>query len=355
MSNATPPNAGWVGARRLLRQLRDIMAAPDSSQERLDRIATLIARELVAEVCSIYVRRAGDVLELFATEGLRADAVHNTRLMVGEGLVGFVAAQAMPVALADAQSHPLFAYRPETGEERYSSLMGVPILRGGRVLGVLVIQNRTQRNYGEEEIETLETTAMVLAEMSAGGEVLEVDESRYDSESAGLPLRLEGKPFSGGLTIGTALVHRPRVTIDHMLSEDAAEERERLRLALDALHLQLDEALERPEISGAGEHREVLETFRMFAEDRAGCGASTRRSDLILPRKPLLYSAYRRKPVPAGPGQQRSVARTIAGFRRIDQPAVASAHRRGRNRRYAIAGKYGSGGPVPGPGRIAEL
>ena len=268
MSNATPPNAGWVGARRLLRQLRDIMAAPDSSQERLDRIATLIARELVAEVCSIYVRRAGDVLELFATEGLRADAVHNTRLMVGEGLVGFVAAQAMPVALADAQSHPLFAYRPETGEERYSSLMGVPILRGGRVLGVLVIQNRTQRNYGEEEIETLETTAMVLAEMVAGGEVLEVDESRYDSESAGLPLRLEGTPYSGGLTIGTALVHRPRVTIDHMLSEDAAEERERLRLALDALHLQLDEALERPEISGAGEHREVLETFRMFAEDQ---------------------------------------------------------------------------------------
>lgn len=268
MSNATPPNAGWVGARRLLRQLRDIMAAPDSAQERLDRIATLIARELVAEVCSIYVRRAGDVLELFATEGLRADAVHNTRLMVGEGLVGFVAAQAMPVALADAQGHPLFAYRPETGEERYSSLMGVPILRGGRVLGVLVIQNRTQRNYGEEEIETLETTAMVLAEMVAGGEVLELDESRYDSESAGLPLRLEGTPYSGGLTIGTALVHRPRVTIDHMLSDDAAEERERLRLALDALHLQLDEALERPEISGAGEHREVLETFRMFAEDR---------------------------------------------------------------------------------------
>lgn len=268
MSNATPPNSGWVGARRLLRQLRDIMAAPDSSQERLDRIATLIARELVAEVCSIYVRRAGDVLELFATEGLRADAVHNTRLMVGEGLVGFVAAQAMPVALADAQSHPLFAYRPETGEERYSSLMGVPILRGGRVLGVLVIQNRTQRNYGEEEIETLETTAMVLAEMVAGGEILERDESRYDSETAGLPLRLEGTPYSGGLTVGTALVHRQRVTIDRMLSDDTDQERERVRLALEALHVQLDEALERPEISGAGEHREVLETFRMFAEDQ---------------------------------------------------------------------------------------
>ena len=172
MTSLGPTNPTWVGSRRLLRQLRDIMAGPGTAQERLDLIATLIARELVAEVCSIYVRRAGDVLELFATEGLRTDAVHATRLMVGEGLVGFVAAQAMPVALADAQAHPLFAYRPETGEERYSSLMGVPIVRGGRVLGVLVIQNQTQRNYGEEEIEILETTAMVLAEMVVGGDIL---------------------------------------------------------------------------------------------------------------------------------------------------------------------------------------
>ena len=130
MSDVTP-SSGWVGSRRLLRQLRDIMGGPDSAQERLDLIATLIAREMVAEVCSIYVRRAGDVLELFATEGLRADAVHNMRLMVGEGLVGFVAAQAIPVALADAQSHPLFAYRPETGEERYSSLMRCRSCAGG--------------------------------------------------------------------------------------------------------------------------------------------------------------------------------------------------------------------------------
>ena len=112
-------SAGWAGSRRLLRQLRDIMAGPDTAEARLDQTATLIARELVAEVCSIYVRRADDVLELFVTEGLHPDAVRNTRLMVGEGLVGFVAAQARPVALADAQSHPQFAYRPETGEDRY--------------------------------------------------------------------------------------------------------------------------------------------------------------------------------------------------------------------------------------------
>ncbi len=268
MNPAGPKNPAWIGSRRLLRQLRDIMAGQGAAQERLDQIAVLIARELVAEVCSIYVRRAGDVLELFATEGLRADAVHSTRLMVGEGLVGLVAAQAMPVALADAQSHPLFAYRPETGEERYSSLMGVPILRGGRVLGVLVIQNQTQRNYDDEEVETLETTAMVLAEMVAGGEILGLDEARYDSESAALPGRLEGVPLSPGLTMGTALVHRQRVTIERMLSDNAGREEERFRVALEALHIQLDAALERPDVSAAGEHRDVLETFRMFADDR---------------------------------------------------------------------------------------
>ncbi len=167
--------------------MRDVMAGPGTPQQRLDQIATLIARELVAEVCSIYVRRAGDILELFATEGLHQNAVHRTRLMVGEGLVGLIAAQAMPVALADAQAHPLFAFRPETGEEIYSSLMGTPILRGGRVLGVLVVQNRTQRSYADEEVEILETIAMVLAELVAGGDVIGPEEASVGQEPGALP------------------------------------------------------------------------------------------------------------------------------------------------------------------------
>src|SRR6201997_4539555 len=158
--------AGTVsGTRRLLRRLRDVRAGSGTPQERLDRIVRIIAAEMVAEVCSTYVMRAGEVLELFATEGLRPEAVHRTRLRVGEGLVGAIAATARPLALADAQSHPDFAYRSETGEEIYHSLMGVPILRGGRVLGVLVVQNRTQRHYTEDEVEALQTIAMVLAEL----------------------------------------------------------------------------------------------------------------------------------------------------------------------------------------------
>jgi phosphotransferase system enzyme I (PtsP) len=143
---------GWVGSRRLLRVLRDIMKGGGTPQQRLDRIVQLIAQDMVAEVCSIYVMRAGEVLELFATKGLKPEAVHHTRLRVGEGLVGHVALNARAVRLSDAQSHRAFAYRPETGEEIYQSLMGVPILRDGRVLGVLVVQNVTRRHYTDEEL-----------------------------------------------------------------------------------------------------------------------------------------------------------------------------------------------------------
>src|SRR5579863_358603 len=162
-------SAGSTVSRRLLGRLRDVMAAGGTAQERLDKVVKLIAADMVAEVCSCYVMRAGEVLELFATEGLLPTAVHKTRLRVGEGLVGDIAAHARALALADAQSHPNFAYRPETGEEIYHSLMGVPILRGGRTLGVVVVQNRTFRHYTEDEVETLQTIAMVLAELVAAG------------------------------------------------------------------------------------------------------------------------------------------------------------------------------------------
>src|SRR5579859_5718618 len=144
---------GATGARLLLRRLRVLMAEGGTAEHRLNQIVRAIAAGMVAEVCSVYVMRPGEVLELFATEGLRAEAVHRTRLRVGEGLVGIIAASARPLALADAQSHPDYAYRPETGEEIYHSPMGVPILRGGRVSGVLAVQNRSQRHYTDERSE----------------------------------------------------------------------------------------------------------------------------------------------------------------------------------------------------------
>ena len=117
------------GPRVLLRRLREVMAEPVSAQERLDKIVVLIAANMVAEVCSVYVLRVDGTLELYATEGLKPEAVHQTVLRQDEGLVGLVASEANPINLSEAQTHPAFSYRPETGEEIYHSFLGVPILR----------------------------------------------------------------------------------------------------------------------------------------------------------------------------------------------------------------------------------
>ena len=262
------PGAAATSSRRALRRLRDVMAGGGTAQQKLDTVVRIIAAEMVAEVCSCYIRRAGEVLELFATEGLRPEAVHRTRLRVGEGLVGVIAATARPLALADAQSHPDFAYRPETGEEIFHSLMGVPILRGGRVLGVLVVQNRTQRHYDEDEIETLQTIAMVLAEIAASGDLVNPLEREQGEGNVTLPIRLEGLRLNPGLAMGQAVLHQPRIVIKQIVAEDTASELERLKRAVGSMQQAIDELLAQTGMPDSGEHHDVLETYRMFAADR---------------------------------------------------------------------------------------
>jgi phosphotransferase system, enzyme I, PtsP len=256
------------GTRRLLRRLRDIMAGSGTAQERLEHIVRVVAAEMVAEVCSAYIMRAGEVLELFATEGLRPEAVHRTRLRVGEGLVGVIAATARPLALADAQAHPNFAYRPETGEEIFHSLMGVPILRSGRVSGVLVVQNRTLRHYTEDEIEVLQTIAMIVAELVAGGELVNPLEIAQSQGGGLLPLRLVGVRLNAGLAIGPAVLHQPRAVIRQVVAEDVSAELMRLRWAVAAMREAIDELVATSREFGDGEHHDVIETYRMFAADR---------------------------------------------------------------------------------------
>jgi phosphotransferase system enzyme I (PtsP) len=247
------------------------MAGSGSAEERLNRTVGLIAEGLKADVCSCYVQRAGEVLELFATKGLLASAVHATRLRVGEGLVGQIAAQARPMAFADAQNHPAFVYRPETGEEIYHSLMGVPILRGGRVIGVLVVQNKSSRAYTDEEIETLETVAMVQAELVAGGLVPKEEQIAIDGNAL-LPLRIEGVRLNAGIGIGQAYIHRSQVSVQRLVAEDSQVELNRFKDALSALHSQLDALLNSADMEAGGEHRDVIETYRMFAQDAGWIG-----------------------------------------------------------------------------------
>ena len=165
------PSVGVRGQRSLLKQIREALASGGPAQSRLDVVVRTIAQSMVAEVCSLYMLRAIGDMELFATEGLDKDAVHVTRMKPGEGLVGEIMRLGRPLNLSDAPNHPAFSYRPETGEDPFHAFMGVPLLRGGRVIGVLVVQNRTERVYSDDEVEDLQIVAMVLAEMVAGSEL----------------------------------------------------------------------------------------------------------------------------------------------------------------------------------------
>ncbi|RVD34428.1 phosphoenolpyruvate--protein phosphotransferase, partial [Mesorhizobium sp. M4A.F.Ca.ET.020.02.1.1] len=254
------------GPRVLLKRLRELMQEPLEPQERLDRIVRDIASNMVAEVCSLYVLRADSVLELYATEGLNPNAVHLAQLRLGQGLVGTIAASARPLNLSNAQEHPAFAYLPETGEEIYNSFLGVPVLRAGRTLGVLVVQNKTMRHYRDDEVEALETTAMVIAEMIATGDLARLTRPGLELDLR-RPVSFTGLSFNEGVGLGHVVLHEPRIVVTNLFNEDSEEEVRRLQTSLGSLRLSIDDMLERREVAFEGEHREVLEAYRMFAND----------------------------------------------------------------------------------------
>ncbi|MBZ9755839.1 phosphoenolpyruvate--protein phosphotransferase [Mesorhizobium sp. ESP6-5] len=256
-----------VGPRVLLKRLRELMQEPLEPQERLDRIVRDIASNMVAEVCSLYVLRADSVLELYATEGLNPNAVHLAQLRLGQGLVGTIAASARPLNLSNAQEHPAFAYLPETGEEIYNSFLGVPVLRAGRTLGVLVVQNKTMRHYRDDEVEALETTAMVIAEMIATGDLARLTRPGLELDLR-RPVSFTGLSFNDGVGLGHVVLHEPRIVVTNLFNEDSEEEVRRLEASLGSLRLSIDDMLERRDVAFEGEHRQVLEAYRMFANDR---------------------------------------------------------------------------------------
>jgi phosphotransferase system enzyme I (PtsP) len=261
---AGPSSIG--GSRILLRKLREIMETGVGAQERLDKLVAMVASTMVADVCSIYLTR-GAFHELFATEGLKADAVHRTRLKQGEGLVGLVAESAQPLNLADAQHHERFAYRPETGEEPFNSFLAVPIVRSERTFGVLVVQNRVSRLYGEDEVEALQTIAMVLAEMVASGAFGDLSGLADVEVRPSRPDLLAGRAFSDGIAIGTAVLHEPHAPLGRVIADDPVREEERLDAALGQVRGALREMLEGDPGRISGVSREVLETFIMLAHD----------------------------------------------------------------------------------------
>lgn len=262
------PDRNDSDSRKLLRRLKEILAAPGGGQDRLDQITHHIADSMAADVCSIYLFRDAETLELCATEGLRAEAVHQTRLRLGEGLVGRVARMGRHVNTADAPSEPGFRFMPETGEEVFPSFLGVPIQRVGEKLGVLVVQSRGSQLYTDDDIYGLEVVAMVLAEMAELGAF---QGSQTDSLPLAhrFPLMIRGGTGQEGAAEGQVWLHDPRVVVSNPVGDDPEQELERLMDGVTSLRERVDSMVAAADMGGEGEHAAVLETYRMFAHSRS--------------------------------------------------------------------------------------
>ena len=255
-----------ASARQILKQLHEVMAGRHHAQHKLDRVVEIIADSLSSEVCSIYLLREGE-LELFATRGLNPEAVHVTRMGIGEGLTGTIAKNIETLNLAEAKAHPDFLYRPETGEEKFHSFAGVPIVYRERAVGVLCVQHVEPRRYEDVEIEALQTTAMVLSELIAHKELVD-DQEAIDLDEVPTECEvLEGLTLVKGLAAGQAVFHQPRVEIDQVVAEDIEAERQRVYRAFDKMRDQIDAMGREPEFGKGGEHVDILETYKMFAYD----------------------------------------------------------------------------------------
>ena len=260
------PTASVSSAREILTGLHDLMASRLAAQAKLNKVVKIIAEAMASEVCSIYLLRDG-VLELFATLGLNQSAVHVTKLAMGEGLVGTIAKDVSILNLAEAPSHPEFAYRPETGEELFHSFAGVPIIRRERAIGVLAVQHAEARAYDALEIEALQTVAMVLAELIANAGLADKAAATGSTVREEGPERLDGLKLVAGMARGQAVYHQPRILIEHTVAEDVEAERHRVYSAFRKMREQIDNMTNLAEFGTAGEHQEVLETYKMFAYD----------------------------------------------------------------------------------------
>ncbi len=255
-----------ASARQILTQLHEVMASRLHAQGKLDKVVEIVGENLDSEVCSIYLLREG-MLELFATRGLNAGAVHVTRMAVGEGLTGTIADKIETLNLAEAKAHPDFLYRPETGEEKFHSFAGVPIVYRERAVGVLCVQHVDPRRYEEVEIEALQTTAMVLSELIANNGMVDEEDALGLSAAQSGPQTVTGLPLVKGLASGVAVFHQPRVTIDQVVAEDIEAERQRVYRAFDKMREGIDAMTSQAEFRVGGEHTDVLETYKMFAYD----------------------------------------------------------------------------------------
>jgi phosphotransferase system, enzyme I, PtsP len=197
----------------MLNSLRSIVQEVNSARDlksALEIIVSRVKQAMRTQVCSVYLSDQNGDYVLMATDGLNQDAVGKVRLPPGEGLVGRVVAREEPINLEQAEAHPNYQYFPETGEERYSSFLGVPIIHHRKVLGVLVVQQTEQRRFDEGDESFLVTMsaqlAGVIAHAEATGGIKDIGQKPVQA-------RFLGAPGSSGIALGEAVVIAPEADL----------------------------------------------------------------------------------------------------------------------------------------------
>ncbi|MNF50325.1 Phosphoenolpyruvate-protein phosphotransferase [compost metagenome] len=202
----------------MLNTLRKIVQEVNSAKDLKAALGIIVLRvkeAMGSQVCSVYLLDPEtNRFVLMATEGLNKRSIGKVSMAPNEGLVGLVGTREEPLNLENAADHPRYRYFAETGEERYASFLGAPIIHHRRVVGVLVIQQKERRQFDEGEEAFLVTMsaqlAGVIAHAEATGSIRGLGRQGKGIQEA----KFVGVPGSPGAAVGTAVVMLPPADLD---------------------------------------------------------------------------------------------------------------------------------------------
>ncbi|MBT1119836.1 phosphoenolpyruvate--protein phosphotransferase [Stutzerimonas nitrititolerans] len=269
----------------MLGTLRKIVQEVNSAKDLKAALGIIVLRvreAMASQVCSVYLLDPeSDRFVLMATEGLNKKAIGKVSMAPNEGLVGLVGSREEPLNLEHASEHPRYRYFAETGEERYASFLGAPIIHHRRVMGVLVIQQKERRQFDEGEEAFLVTMSAQLAGVIAHAEATGSIRGLGRQGKGIQETRFIGIPGAPGAAVGTAVVVLPPADLDVVpdKSIEKSEIEAELALfesALQAVRADMRALSERLASQMRKEERALFDVYLMMLEDSALGGEVTR-------------------------------------------------------------------------------
>jgi phosphotransferase system enzyme I (PtsP) len=267
----------------LLHDVGRLLTRSHDLRETLDNVVRLVARRMHASACSIYLCEPDPSwLVLRATRGLKQKSVGTVRLRVGQGITGSALAERAPIAVPDVRRDPRMVLFPESGEQKFRSLLAVPLVVGKLPVGVLTFQTSEPHDFKPEEIELLEMIAAQVASIVMNARLL------YLASHGGIPgpfLAAEGEPgpfpagsavrgiaSSPGIAIGPVHIEAPALDLERLDYEPAARKGSEWRAVLRALRetiRQLSDVRQAVGLRLGEEFADVFTTHIMILEDQA--------------------------------------------------------------------------------------